>query len=144
VIRNKIGPAAQRQGLERDLLPAIEVDLKGWQRAHSQGAGLGAETREGILYAPPEVNLRLQKSVENEIREIFEEKAADVDLFLTTETRAHPGTMRLEHIEYRLEAVRGGERSIIFEASIEIANIRVNPRVVVDATKYRSVEHFLR
>jgi hypothetical protein len=144
LIRSEIGPPAARQGYEKALLPAIEVGLKGWHRAHSQGAVLGVETSAGILYAPPEVNLVLQAGVEQEIRNIYEGKAADVRLFLRTETHAHPRTLRLFSIEYSLVAVRNGHADPIFQAKIEVQNERDNPEVEIWAHKFQSLHKYLR
>ncbi|MFA6093282.1 MAG: hypothetical protein WCU88_10385 [Elusimicrobiota bacterium] len=128
------------------MLPGIEVGLPGWQRAHSQPAELGIESPAGILYAPPEVNLVLQRAVERELRSFFEQKAADVEFYLTTVTRAHPGTLRLAEIQYTLEAVRNATATTIWETSIGVGNARDNPRITIDGDPHSSarIEEFLR
>jgi putative RNase toxin 4 of polymorphic toxin system len=62
VIRARLGGPQTRLHLERRLLPAVKVGLKGWHRSHAIGAGVGAERGGGILYAPPRVNLELQNA----------------------------------------------------------------------------------
>ncbi|EDZ67240.1 hypothetical protein NOC27_567 [Nitrosococcus oceani AFC27] len=137
VIQSEVGPPAKRKDYERKLLPGVKVRLKGWERAHSQGAGTGAEAKAGIFYAPPKVNQELQnRGIEKYIRELYVNKPADVKLFLTTETKAYPGTLRLKTINYRVEAERGGQRRILFEASLEVENKRANPKVTVETTPY--------
>lgn len=135
VITTEVGPPQTRKGYEKELFPSVELDLKGWHRAHSHGAGTGTEVEAGILYAPPKVNLELQnQGVEKRIRELYQAKPADTKLILTTETFAHSRTRRLKEIRYRVTAVRGDETEIKFEASIEVENKRSNPRVRGDVT----------
>jgi outer membrane biosynthesis protein TonB len=131
VIDMEIGPGVKRLGLEKTLPSGTEVGLKGWHRAHSVGPGFGAESGAGIRYAPPEVNLKYQNAgIEQFIREFNQEKAPDVKLLLRTETTAHPGTMRLKEITYRLSAQRaGGKGTILFERTIEVGSDPVKPKV---------------
>lgn len=141
----RIGPPGTRQGFERLMFPGVQVGLLGWERAHSQGAGTGTESALGILYAPSIVNQELQnRGIEDFIRTLQAQKRDDVDLFLTTATRAWVGTRRLASIEYRVDARRGGRMTTLLEASIEVANQRHVPRVVVEATKRAEWEDFLK
>jgi hypothetical protein len=134
VIDMEVGDAIARMGLEDTLPTGTEVSLEGWQRAHQVGPGLGAESGTGIRYAPPEVNLKYQNSgIERFIRDFNKAKAPDVRLRLRTVTTAHPNSLRLERITYRLSAVRGnGPPKTLFETSIEIQNKTVNPRVTLE------------
>jgi hypothetical protein len=134
VIDMEVGDAIARMGLEDTLPTGTEVSLTGWQRAHQVGPGLGAESGTGIRYAPPEVNLKYQNSgIERFIRDFNKAKAPDVRLRLRTVTTAHPNSLRLERITYRLSAVRGnGPPKTLFETSIEIQNKTVNPRVTLE------------
>jgi hypothetical protein len=137
VIQSRLQPATVRQGFEKKLLPAIEVGLVGWQRAHSQGAGTGAESPNAIRYAPEEVNQRFQRlGIERYIRELFDRKPADTELWLTTVTSTHPRTLRLKEIQYRLDAVRNVQSRRLFEASITIEDKRINPHVDSKATPF--------
>jgi hypothetical protein len=130
VIESRIGRPPGRLGHERrEYFPAVEVGLPGWHRAHSQGNATGHESAEGIRYAPPEVNLKFQASVERFISELLRLKGPNVDLRLTTVTYAHSGTRRLKEIQYRVDAVRGGMSRPLFEASIAVENKRDQPRV---------------
>jgi Domain of unknown function (DUF4157)/Bacterial toxin 4 len=134
VIDIEVGPGVARLGLEKTLPSGTEVGLAGWHRAHSSGAGVGAESGHAIRYAPPEVNLGYQNSgIERFIREFNQERASDVRLLLRTQTTTHPGSLRLASITYRLSAARGtGPASDLFEVTINIANSRDHPRVWVD------------
>lgn len=145
VLVSTVGPPQERGGFENLLLPGVEVGLAGWERAHSQGPGTGVESAEGIVYAPREVNQEDQnRGVEKFIRELFKEKAADVDLRLTTVTRCHTGTRRLRSIEYKVEAVRAGVSTVVLEAALEVENKRSNPKVSRSVTPRALVEPFLR
>jgi hypothetical protein len=146
IICNEVGQATDRKGYEKMLFPATQVGLDGWHRAHSQGAGLGNEMKEGIRYAPPEVNLKLQnQGIEQHIRDIRDQLHPDAKLLLTTETKAHEGSLRLKSIDYKLEAEMNGERSRIYEASIEVENKRDNPKIAASAESYTDdIERYLR
>jgi hypothetical protein len=146
IMCNEVGQATDRKGYEKMLFPATQVGLDGWHRAHSQGAGLGNEMKEGIRYAPPEVNLKLQnQGIEQHIRDIRDQLHPDAKLLLTTETKAHEGSLRLKSIDYKLEVEMNAERSRIYEASIEVENKRDNPKVTVSAESYTDdIERYLR
>ena len=133
VIEIEIGRGARRLGLEQTLPSATEVSLDGWQRAHQIGAGFGAESGSGIRYAPPEVNLDYQNAgIEEFIREFNKQKAPGVRLVLRTETRAHPNSLRLESITYRLSAAHGDATpSGLFEVKISISNVTKKPRITL-------------
>jgi len=132
-IEMEIGDAVQRMGLEKTLPSGTEVSLAGWQRAHSIGPGLGAESGEGIRYAPPEVNLGYQNSgIEQFIREFNKARAPEARLFLRTVTQTHPDSLRLKNITYQLSAARGDERpKMLFEVEISIANETDSPKVTL-------------
>lgn len=144
VIRSKIGAPVPRSNFERLMFRGIELGLEGWERSHSQGAGTGRESPHGILYAPKEVNQRLQnRGIEQFIRDFFLVKSPDVELYLITDTTAWPLTRRLRSIEYVLQAKRGAVTRTLFEASIEVSNDRKNPRVSVSAAPRGDFEEFL-
>lgn len=134
VIDIEVGPGVARLGLEQTLPSGTEVGVAGWHRAHSSGAGVGAESGRVIRYAPPEVNLGYQNAgIESFVRNFNRERAAGVRLFLRTVTTTHPNSLRLASITYRLSASRGaGRPSDLFEVTINIANSRNHPRVWVD------------
>jgi hypothetical protein len=138
VIQSKLRSPVDRQGFEKQMFPAIEVGLVGWERAHSQGAGTGFESPSAIRYAPAEVNQQFQRlGIERFLRDLFQKKAVDTELWLTTVTSTHPGTLRLKEIQYRVDAVKGHTSRRLFEASIEVADQRVNPKVSVHATPFQ-------
>jgi hypothetical protein len=144
IIRSRVGAPPGRKGYEDLLPPSVEVGLKGWHRAHSQGNIVGAESAAGIRYAPPEVNLVLQlHGVEADIAGLFLQKAPGVELYLTTATRAHPGTLRLKEITYRVELERPGGHVLAYEATIEIPNVRDSPKPRFSAMPigYDRLEH---
>ncbi|HET8654176.1 MAG TPA: polymorphic toxin type 4 domain-containing protein [Longimicrobiaceae bacterium] len=135
VIRSRVSSPPGRLGYEKQFFPGVRVGLAGWERAHSQGNITGYESAEGIRYAPSEVNQAFQRlGIEGFIRELFEEKAADVEMIMTTVTYTHPGTLRLKEIQYRIDVVRRGLTHPLFEASIEVENKKQNPRVTITAT----------
>jgi len=134
VIDIEIGNSVRRMGLEQTLPSGTEVNLEGWQRAHQVGPGFGAESGEGIRYAPPEVNLQYQNSgIEKFIRDFNQERAPNARLYVRTLTETHPNSLRLKSITYRLSAARGKSTpQPLFEVRIEIENKRKNPRVTLD------------
>lgn len=135
VIQSRLRSAAQRQGFEKLMFPGIEVGLVGWQRAHSQGSGTGVESPMAIRYAPEEVNQQYQRlGIERSLRELLSLQPADTELWLTTVTETHPRTLRLKEIQYRVDAVKGVTSRRLFEASIEIADQKISPRVTVNST----------
>jgi hypothetical protein len=135
VIRSRVGRPPGRLGLEDTLPPGVEVNLDGWARCHSQGNITGAESARGIRYAPNEVNQQYQRlGIERAVRELFEAKAPDTEVVLTTETRSHPGTLRLAEIVYRVDLKRASGATIrAYEASIEVANQTTAPAVTPSA-----------
>lgn len=140
VIQSRLGPAIGRQGFEKMLPAGIEVGLSGWERAHSQGQGTGHESPYAIRYAPEEVNQAFQRlGIERYLHDLFEHKPADVQLWLTTTTETHAGTLRLKEIQYRVDAEGRGTSRRLFEASIQIADERIHPRVSVRATPYATI-----
>jgi hypothetical protein len=135
VIQSRLGPSISRQGFEKLMFPGIQVGLPGWQRAHSQGGGTGFESPSAIRYAPQEVNQQYQRlGIERYLRDLLALKPADTDLWLTTVTATHERTLRLKEIQYRVDAVKGASSRKLFEASIEITDEKMNPRVTVKAT----------
>jgi len=147
VIDIEVGRGVARLGLEKTLPSGTEVGLAGWHRAHSSGAGVGAESGRAIRYAPPEVNLGYQNAgIERFVREFNQERASDVRLFLRTVTTTHPNSLRLASITYRLSAARGSARaSNLFEVTINIDDSRDNPRVWVEPpTEWVDWKTFLR
>ena len=133
VIVSRLRPAVDRNGYEKRFFSGIQFGLDGWQRAHSQGAGTGSESAEGIRFAPPEVNLVYQnQGIEKFLRKLVADNPS-TDLWLTTVTATYPRTLRLKEIQYRVNAVHRGQSRCLLEASIEVSNDTVNPRVTVKA-----------
>jgi hypothetical protein len=145
VIRSKVKSPPGRMGFEKMFWPSIEVGLPGWERAHSQGNITGHESAHGIRYAPREVNQSFQRlGIERFIRELFDLKANDVDLWLTTVTSTHPGTLRLKEIQYRLDAVRKGTSKTLFEASIEVEDNKKAPRISIHGRQRHATHEWER
>ena len=133
VIVSRLRPAVERNGYEKQIFSGIQFGLDGWQRAHSQGAGTGNESAEGIRFAPPEVNLVYQnRGIEKFLRKLVADNPS-TELWLTTVTATHPRTLRLKEIQYRVDAVHRGQSRCLLEAGIEVSNDTVNPRVTVNA-----------
>lgn len=138
-IESTVGPSLGRLGYEHHMLRGVEVlDRTGWERAHSQGNITGHESAFGILYAPQAVNQQFQRlGIEGFIRDLNGQVGSDVTLRLITETRAHPGTRRLESITYRVDAVAAdGRRVRMYEARIEVQDSLDSPRVHASAERY--------
>ncbi|SRR5208283_2005097 len=145
VIRSKVASPPGRQGYEKMYFPGIELGLKGWERAHSQGNITGHESPHAIRYAPWEVNQHFQRlGIERFIRELFAEKAKDVDLWLTTVTYTHPRTLRLKEIQYRVDAARRGCSKVLFEASIMVEDKKTNPRITPHVQERLPQEEWIR
>jgi len=133
VIQSRLGPAVGRSGFEKRFFSGVEFGLAGWQRAHSQGAGTGHESAEGIRFAPPEVNQAYQNhGIERFLRTLVVENPT-LELWLTTVTSTHPRTLRLDEIQYRVDAVHHGTSRCLLEASIEVSNDTERPRITVHA-----------
>jgi putative RNase toxin 4 of polymorphic toxin system len=64
----RVGPATPN--FEKDLPRVGEIGLANYQIAHLWGPGLGDEARDGMMYAPREVNLAVQARVESVLRSL--------------------------------------------------------------------------
>ncbi|MCG7941291.1 MAG: polymorphic toxin type 4 domain-containing protein [Candidatus Thiodiazotropha lotti] len=145
VIRSKVKSPPGRLGYEKMYWPGVEVGLQGWERAHSQGNITGHESPHGIRYAPREVNQHFQRlGIEKFIQELYKLKADDVDLWLTTVTSTHTGTLRLKEIQYRVDVVRRGQSKALFEASIEVENKKSFPKISVQVRERHSALEWQR
>ncbi len=125
VIRSWIGQRQRRAGLEREMMSAAEYaaeELAGFQRAHSQGAGLGIESGEGIRLASELVNQVMQRrGIEAFLRGLRDLVEGQERLHLTTETQTHPQILRSSSlIHYVVESPEGGRMITLFEAVIEM------------------------
>ena len=124
VILSWIGERQRRAGLEREMMSAAEyaaAELEGFQRAHSQGAGLGIESEAGIRLASELVNQVMQRrGIEGFLRALRDVVEGQERLHLTTETQSHPQTLRLSSIHYVVESPEGGRMITLFEAVIEM------------------------
>ena len=144
VIRSKVASPLGRLGFEKMFWPAIEVGLVGWERAHSQGNITGHESPHAIRYAPREVNQYFQRlGIEKFIRELYEQKAQSVELWLTTVTSTHPRTLRLKEIQYRVDAVRQGQWWTLFEASIMVEDKKKLPRINIESHERHARQEWL-
>ncbi len=127
VIKSWLGPSQARQGLEKAMVSASNYgisQIRGWHRAHSQGAGIGAESGEGIRLAPRSVNLSLQaQGIEKFLRELRDQAtSAGKQIHLTTVTQTHARTLRLKSIEYII-SIRGDYgMQTLCEVSIEVTS----------------------
>jgi len=141
IIRDAISSPTIRKGYERQIPTLAGVD-----RAHTRGAGLGKEYAEGIFYASKEVNRILQnQGIERFLRELFQEKKSEVILYLSTETRPVPGSLKLMEIIYSVDAVFNNKAFGLFELSIEVNNDEKNPRAkVTEPTQFRHYSEILK
>lgn len=145
VIISRVGPGRGRLGYEHAMFTGVDVGLQGWERAHSQGQGTGHESSFGILYAPREVNQGYQnRGIEQHIRDLLQQIDPNVELILTTETIAHPGTSRLQSITYRIDAVgTDGTQTRLAEARIDVQDRRDNPDVDISVDRFADLNRFL-
>jgi hypothetical protein len=126
VIRSWLGFREARAGLERHMRSAgeyaIEI-LRGWQRAHASGAGLGAESGEAIRLAPEFVNQILQnRGIEQFLRDLRSEVLPEGGrVHVTTVVETHPTTLRLASIEYRIEVVTERGSARLADVRIEVS-----------------------
>lgn len=149
-ITSQLGPTlTQRAGYEKQLLSAksagVEiVDGQKWERMHSQGPITGHESSHGIVYAPFEVNRTYQQhGIEEELRQMQRQKAADVEFELETVTECHPGTRRLSRIQYKVTAIRNGVRTLVFERALKVGNEKKSPTVTGEGRGLLNLEPFL-
>jgi hypothetical protein len=96
VIEAVIGAPTARQHFERKVLESPgRAGLPGYERAHLLGAGYGVESPLGILYAPSEVNQRIQEqSLDTFIRSMYTQRYPGAQFSLRAEAVAHPVTTR--------------------------------------------------
>lgn len=126
VIDAWLGSPQKRMGTESQFARAAEYgleEIEGWERAHSQSAGTGAESGEAIRLAPKVVNQGLQnQGIEGFMRDLEAAKPKGTKLHLRTVTKTHPGTLRLKEIHYEVSAKLPGEdkRRTIFRTVIRV------------------------
>jgi transposase-like protein len=117
--RRRLAMAACDPGVSESGHP----NLAGMQRAHTLGQGTGFESPFGIYYAPAEVNQIVQNNGLEELFRGFRDKAlANATFHVSTLTTAHPNSLRLKEIRYRLELERGGKKDFLFEYVINVGN----------------------
>jgi len=126
VLRAWLGFREARAGLERHMMSAGEYALeilRGWQRAHASGAGLGAESGEAIRLAPEFVNQILQnRGIEQFLRDLRSEVIPEGGrVHVTTVVETHPMTFRLAAIEYQIEVVTENGLSPLGSVRIEVS-----------------------
>ena len=145
IIKSEVGDSPGRLGLEKTLPSNTKLSSKGWERAHSQGNITGAESSEGIRYAPGEVNQAYQKTgIERFIVDFNNQKVPGAKIYLTTETTTHAGTLRLKSITYRIDVEMSGSKTRLYEAEITIQNSTKNPIITISADQYGDIERFLK
>jgi hypothetical protein len=137
VIEAEIGPAPSAGGPPRaGFENVLDPPPLGYQRAHLIGAGFGAESPLGVLYAPTRVNQELQnKGIEGFIRNLYATRIPGARLFLRATAVAQPGRSEyLGRVVYQLSVqVGAGPVTDVFEFRIVIQNRQLNPRVVVQS-----------
>jgi hypothetical protein len=141
-ITGELGPKIARQDMEELFMTAGETGdsaVAGYHRAHLWGAGFGDEAADGIMLAPPSVNLTFQnQSVENALRELRDKAAPGVVLLTATATSHPDGAGRanepvLAHVTYNF-AIRmpNGETKDVAQVDITVPPPPVtNPNVQI-------------
>lgn len=92
-------------------------EVAGYQRAHIWGPGFGDEAEDGIMLAPPSVNLVLQNSrVEEALRDLQREAGPGGQVLLTAKATSHPTATTpplnepcLAHVAYTFSIQRAGQ-----------------------------------
>jgi hypothetical protein len=118
VIKGELRDGIPRSHFERDVLRAGEVDpiVAGYHRAHMWGAGFGDEAQDGIMLAPPSVNLMFQNaSVEAALRALQDRAGPDGKVLVTVSATSHPldtpprGHETLAHVSYSFAIQKGND-----------------------------------
>jgi hypothetical protein len=118
----RVGPPAERQGMEESLPRPKEVGLEDTHRAHAAGPGLGDERKEGISYAPAEVNLKyMNQGIEAFVRQLRDMAPPGTTLWQKIAVQQIGRTGRLESITYHIFGRdSAGKEQVICEATIEV------------------------
>ncbi|HTE19489.1 MAG TPA: polymorphic toxin type 4 domain-containing protein, partial [Armatimonadota bacterium] len=97
-------PLTVRPGNERKVLESPgKAGLPGHQRAHLLGPGMGYDLPQGILYAPTEVNQKLQNSgIEHLIRAMYAQRYPGAEFRVVITGTPHTGTEILATVKYVL------------------------------------------
>jgi hypothetical protein len=136
-----LGASTGRAGMERAKYTATQhgnLPLgPGYERAHSLGQGTGFESPYGIFYAPRTVNQTLQnQGIEAYLRDLAANAAPGERFRVVTSTAAHPGTLRLSGIDYRIVRVSGGRADEVATFSIRVTSSAEHPLVTADALRF--------
>lgn len=126
-IKAIVGAPIKRQGME----DVIE-EKKGYERAHLLGPILGHDMPQGVMYAPSEVNQKLQKSsIEGLIKAMYKQRFPGAEFQVTLTATPHPGGGNmLASARYVLEGRFPGEPwTFIFEYVINVG-LGASPSVV--------------
>jgi hypothetical protein len=82
-----IGATIPRQGMEE-----VIEEKKGFERAHLLGPILGHDLPQGVMYAPSEVNQKLQKSgIEGLIKAMYKQRYPGAEFKVELTATPHPG-----------------------------------------------------
>jgi len=82
-----VGAPIKRQGMEE-----VIEEKKGYERAHLLGPILGHDMPQGVMYAPSEVNQKLQKSgIEGLIKAMYKQRFPGAEFRVTLTATPHPG-----------------------------------------------------
>ncbi len=143
VIEWVLGRGKGRAGHEKDLPARSEYELPEYadallERAHSAGQGTGFESPHAIRLAAREINQRVQRwGIELFLRRLSEQfprsEFPDLQLEASTTTSTVPGSLRLQSIDYRVDAVHGGVRDWLLQFRIEVGGEPGNPRLTIPA-----------
>jgi hypothetical protein len=125
-IENSLGA---RQGGEKQFLESASPygvqTVKGMERAHSVGPGLGIDSPFGLFFAPRAVNQALQNQGIEAFVGILHEtlKKQGKKVRLTTRAQPHFGTNRLKEIAYKIEVIdEKGKAHDLLQYGISIGN----------------------
>lgn len=125
-----VGAPIPRQGMEEVL-----EEKKGYERAHLLGPILGHDLPQGVMYAPSEVNQKLQKSgIEGLIKAMYKQRYPGAEFKVTLTATPHPGGGDLlASAKYVLEGRFPGEEwTFIFDYTIKVG-LGASPSIVAQA-----------
>ena len=125
-----VGAPIARQGMEEVL-----EEKKGYERAHLLGPILGHDLPQGVMYAPSEVNQKLQKSgIEGLIKAMYKQRYPGAEFKVTLTATPHPGGGDLlASAKYVLEGRFPNEEwTFIFDYTIKVG-LGASPSIVAKA-----------
>jgi hypothetical protein len=129
----KLGRPSGRIGFEKRYLPGVRVDRFNWERSFESATPVHTGA-QGLIFAPLEIlHAYPRLGIDQFFLEAYRRKAADVELWLTTTTYTHPGTLRAAEIKYKIGALRNKIYYDLYKASLQIENFKSSPQILAQS-----------